>query len=463
MKATLCWRLIRVTFALSAIIGFKANGQGDCNLGFEKFICAYGEIVATGNETTTTTEYRGRIYFVNTGSSKMEVTVKYRIGGSFAPESSNTLILDPGSRKFFERKYTMSDGYDHSTKLTYSKVKDLGALQRQKEREENEKLMQQQAEKQKAEEEEKKKGTILINCDIKALVKLDGVELATLEANASQKISASQGEHLLEVIPVVSPDNPTSEIINVISQSQIVKQIKLRQKYGVLEDKRVLTERIQKEKEEKARIAQELKEKQRLEAEQKARAEKLSKLKNLFPRTYVVINLKQSRATPDNPTTFTPDKVSFFDDNQFEFNSDRYYFYGDSLRKFNGQMLYRDDFVKQILESRKKAAYTEIINEKFADGFVNSTWVAYEDNLTVEMRFYKDGTGQLIQTKKRMIGGGKSESMEIKWRWQGNKILMDSGSEQPDEFELLDFIPGKILSLSFQGEPVDFVRESRFR
>lgn len=59
MKAALGWRLIRVTFALSAIIGFKANGQGDCNLGFEKFICAYGEIVATGNETTTVATQEG--------------------------------------------------------------------------------------------------------------------------------------------------------------------------------------------------------------------------------------------------------------------------------------------------------------------------------------------------------------------------------------------------------------------
>lgn len=82
------------------------------------------------------------------------------------------------------------------------------------------------------------KGDLLITSDMLVTLTLDGEFIGTADVGKNLKIKTEQGQRLLDIIPEVAKDKVISEVIEVKAQSQVIKQIKLRQIYGEAEDAR---------------------------------------------------------------------------------------------------------------------------------------------------------------------------------------------------------------------------------
>jgi hypothetical protein len=373
-------RLICTTILfLSAILATAQN----CNLGYKNYICISAQpqfVRYVGNEGTLG-EYQATIYVTNNSQDRVEVDLQVLCGGlaSFVNVTSK-FILDPGSSKSFAKKYHIATNNNQHFSVQKFHVTNVSAQQRAEAQQQASQQQAVAAQIQHQEEEDKQKGTVLFTADLHIALYVDGTLIGNVNPAEPRKVLLSKGEHLVTIRPIAAFSDDIEDVVDVQPQTQIVKQIKLRDKYGVMEDVRL--KKIQSEQENKE-----------LEASLKAKTAEMERQRVVagIAKKYVkavktcdVAQLKSSTGyrnslyykqevliEPEHITDLHPDHHSFKSGNEtYNYFPNTF----DSIQSYTST-LYKEEATPKQRQQRLAQLKPEDLRLKEKDGNFIEAWI----------------------------------------------------------------------------------------
>lgn len=429
----------------------------DCNLGYKNNVCV-NHTMKLKLRTASSDVYDMSVYITNKSQDELRVSIQYRVGGLLGKQFYvENAVLPPGTRKRWDETYYQKSerDYDPAVELRAFEIVNVGEARRkeeaQKSRQEAERLAQQQEQ----ERVRQTTGTLLLKSDIQVSVLIDGQTVGVLKPNESATFYVSQGEHLLGLIPAAALDKIVEEVVQIVPQSQVVKQIRLRPQFGKLEDQRVAAEKMEQQKAEARQKAADRAQQYEADLARRKQEMERNKILSTLPQKYIKRNLYQPEPTNAPELELTQQNVSFNEENSLIVGQKILSFYGDSIRSTEGEKYYRADFLSRLREDRKQQFLKGgFINGTYPNGKSRSEWFGKVGKNKIWFEFFDNGKLRIYVESKKVIGT-KSDSATGTWKLNDMTLEVISDGEEIG-LTVLEFIPGKFIVVEGDEGPIGF-------